>query len=506
VLLLSAAYYGLYLNAGFNFTDDGNFAQTAYELLAGRSFADLAPGYGLLWFKMGELLFGLFGVHYLLVRSFFFACIALTNLMIFTTLQRVSGRLWFAAAFTVIALLVPAFPATAFYGLCVLLNASAQIRLASRNEPDVWDGALCGAALALTFQVRPDFGYVFLASLAVVLLLMPSRDRVIGAVTGFAATSLPFTAAATAGGYLGLFARQYADYPALLAEFLLNGLRGLNHASAPLAVLQRPAWSDPGMAALVYVPPVVIAAYAIATLATARRRFAQDRGSLAVSIVALTAGVAALPHYFFFRPDLSHIANFMPGFILMCSVMIHELSRDHSRLLAGIGAAAVSATLALYLWIGLPSPATGAVGEAFGRDQVFRAENGVHVRVAADEKAQLESLRDVVLAHSQPGDAIVCLPYCPGIAFMTARRMLLSAFYADETFLVRKPTWLPEAIAKTRAARPPVVIIADWAINGTEESRFTHWATSYVEAVAALAQEKVTAGGATAYVLAPQGQ
>src|SRR3954463_715041 len=112
VLLLSAAYYAFPLNAGFNYADDGNFAQIAYELLAGRSFADLAPGYGLLWFKMGELLFGLFGVHYLLVRGLFFTCIALTNLMIFATLLRVSGRIWFAAAFTAIALLVPAFPAT----------------------------------------------------------------------------------------------------------------------------------------------------------------------------------------------------------------------------------------------------------------------------------------------------------------------------------------------------------------------------------------------------------
>jgi hypothetical protein len=194
----------------------------------------------------------------------------------------------------------------------------------------------------------------------------------------------------------------------------------------------------------------------------------------------------------------------MPGFILMCGVFVFQLSGEAfsgTRTPAGLAAAVISAILAVYLWVGLPSDATGSIGVAKGRNQVFQAENGVNVRVSAGEKGQLEALRDVVLNHSAPGDAIVCMPYCPGVAFMTARRMLLSNFYADETFLVRKPEWLPSAIEMTRDTRPPVVIIVDWAINGTEQSRFTHWAAPYVDAVAALAQDKVTIGDVTVYLL-----
>src|SRR5262249_39707613 len=88
-----------------------------------------------------------------------------------------------------------------------------------------------------------------------------------------------------------------------------------------------------------------------------------------------------------------------------------------------------------------------------------------------------------------------------GFAFMTARRMLFGTFYADETFLVRRPDWLPEAIARTQSARPPIVVIADWPINGTERSRFKVWAADYVRAVEALARDRIEIGNVTIYTL-----
>ena len=62
VLAVSAIYYSRYFNSGFNFADDGNYAQICYELFLGRSLSDIAINYGVLWFKVGQGLFQIFGV------------------------------------------------------------------------------------------------------------------------------------------------------------------------------------------------------------------------------------------------------------------------------------------------------------------------------------------------------------------------------------------------------------------------------------------------------------
>lgn len=70
---LSLAYYALYFDAGFNFSDEGNYVQFVYELSRGTSLNDLPVSYGLLWFKVGEGLFRLFGPDLLLARALFSA-------------------------------------------------------------------------------------------------------------------------------------------------------------------------------------------------------------------------------------------------------------------------------------------------------------------------------------------------------------------------------------------------------------------------------------------------
>ena len=87
----SIGYYALYFNSGFNFADDGNYAQICYELLLGRDPNDLAIGYGILWFKVGEFLFRIFGVNYTLIKLLFFFCITVTNVLIFYTVAIATG-------------------------------------------------------------------------------------------------------------------------------------------------------------------------------------------------------------------------------------------------------------------------------------------------------------------------------------------------------------------------------------------------------------------------------
>lgn len=509
--LLSVIYYALYITAGFNYADDGNYAQTAYELFLGQAPQDLELSYGLLWYQAGAVLFHIFGVHFLLVRLLFFTAITLTTILVFYSLVRVSGSILLAAVLSAVIAAAPAFPATAFYGLCVTLNAAAQLRLAMRfKDATLLDGALAGAAVGLSFQVRPDFGFVFAGSLAatIALLVWPVRRPVwrtvlSGAAAGFCAIVLPAALFAVTGGYGSILARQYLDYPLLVMRFVAGGLHS---GSGEITLLARPGLAAPGLAALVYLPLAIFALFAACILTRITSLLRQDPGALAMLGIAMVAGVATFPHYFLYRPDLSHIANFMPGFVLMTGVMLGLLKRGVLRAPRPVAAASAALSilyLFLYAGIGIPSPATGSIGMAAGRTEPFIAENGVNVRVAPGELAQLVFLRDTVEANSKPGDAIVCVPYCPGVAFMTGRRMFLHNFYVDDTFLAIRPQWLPTAIAETRAARPPVAIVGDWAINGTERSRFANWAAAYVETLKEQARAVVTSPGTTIYLSDP---
>ena len=151
---------------------------------------------------------------------------------------------------------------------------------------------------------------------------------------------------------------------------MLNGLRGLGQAAGTtaIAVLPRPGLAQPAVAALVYLPIITFTALGAFILLSLRRRLATDSARIGQAVVALVAGVATFPHYFFFRPDLSHIANYMPGFVLMAGVFLAQLMGDLTapaaprwlRPFATACGVLIVLHLSLYVWVGLASPATGS--------------------------------------------------------------------------------------------------------------------------------------------------
>lgn len=524
--VLSLLYYGLYFDAGFNFSDEGNYAQFAYELSRGTSLNDLPVSYGLLWFKFGEVMFRLFGPDLLLARAILFACVLVTTLLVYAAVAMVTGRPWFAAAVAVVPALAPAFLPTAFYGLCILINAVPQIRFAQRlGYAARTDAALAGAALAISFQIRPDFGYIFALPLAALLVLAALHGaddqkarlhrgvRLAGAALGaFLIAHIPGVLLALNDGYLHTLLGQYLSYPVMLADYGLKGMRVLV-GGAPLAdvpaagtLLARPRLlgaadgAELRLALLVYLPFAVILAFALFN-AFLLLRAADWMSHAALMGVVLVAGAAALPHYFFYRPDLSHIANFMPGFAVLAGVFIWQvMTRTPGAMRLG-SATLVTFTFGIYLWTALTTEGTGSIAGAGARTERFTAANGVDVRLHPGEKALLEDLKSIIETNSAPGDAIVCVPYCPGIAFMTGRRLLFREQYVDDALPLRDPAWIPGAIALTREKRPRVVIVMDWAINGTDISRFSRWAAPYMETVQDLAREKLDRPGLTIYLL-----
>lgn len=526
--VLSLSYYALYADAGFNFSDEGNYAQFAYELSLGTSLSELPVSYGLLWFKVGEILFRVFGPDYGLIRILFFACVLATTLLVYTAIMLVTGKQWFAAAVAAVPALAPAFLPTAFYGICILINCVPQIRFAQRlNAVRLRDAALAGAALAVSFQIRPDFGYIFAAPLAILIALAAYQGaktrnarahlamRLMGAaLSAFVVLHIPGLLFAINDGYVGTLFTQYLSYPVMLANYGIAGVKAMVFGAAvdaPAAgtLLTRPGlfsatnFTEWRLGFLVYLPVFVIIGFLIYNVAILRLTQARITQG-AVMLVVLVTGVAALPHYFFYRPDLSHIANFMPGFAVLAGIFSWQaVRRDSDEPQEAISAApfVAAAIFGFYLWAGLATEGTGSIAGSSARTELFEASNGVKVRVRPDEKALLDDLKAVIEARSKPGDAIVCVPYCPGIAFMTGRRLLFREQYVDDGLPLRDPTWLPRAIAATQEKRPPVVIVMDWAINGTDISRFSRWAAPYMEALENLAREKHERAGYTIYLL-----
>ncbi len=549
VLLGALLYYASYINAGFNTADDGNYAQLVYELWLGTDPHGLRFGYGLLWFKIGEGLFTLGGPSWLAIQWLFQSLSALTGLLVYAAVLKLTKRMLPALLGAAVAVAVPAFPPTVFYAACVLLNVYLQVRLAGRwRQMAAGDLIAPAAGLSVTFQIRPDFGFVFAATLAGLVLLgavtggrqswarrLARLARLGGSALAVAALAqAPLMAMAAAGGYLDLIVGEYLRYPEILWRYLVVGLGGgglgggsaVADAGGAGTLLGRPPLSDlltgswtanwaggtptAAMALLVHLPLATAAGFALLTLARLRR--AESAEGVLARLVVLAGGVAALPHYYLFRPDLAHIANFMPGHIVLVCVLLADLTDlarradwSPSGLAVRAGALAAAALpafgLAVYLWVGLTMPGTGSIANAAGRTVPFVAHNGVAVRVSPGERPLLDSVRAAVEAHSNPGDRIVCVPFCPGIAFMTGRRMLLRDWYVDDSLLVTDPGWIERAIAVTREAQPPVVIVVDWAINGTEISRFANWARSYVAMLEATATGRVELPGTTIYLM-----
>ncbi|MBK1838354.1 hypothetical protein JHL17_13105 [Azospirillum sp. YIM B02556] len=544
VLLGALLYYAGYIDAGFNTADDGHYAQVAYELWLGTDPHALRFGYGLLWFKIGEGLFALGGPSWLAVQWLFQGASALAGLLVYAAVLKVTGRMLPALLGAGVAVAVPAFPPTVFYAVCVLLNVFLQVHLAERwRRMAPADLIAPAAGLSVTFQIRPDFGFVFAATLGGLVLLgaaASGRQALAGrlarlAGAGLAVSALaqaPLMAMAAAGGYLDLIVGEYLRYPDILLRYLSAGLGGgaggtvAADAGGAGTLLGRPPLSDllngswtanwsggtptAAMALLVHLPLATAAGFALLTLARLRR--AESADGVPARLVVLAGGVAALPHYYLFRPDLAHIANFMPGHIVLVCVLLADLTalacragRGPAGLAKRAGALGAGALpgfgLAVYLWVGLTMPGTGSIANAAGRTVPFAAQNGVAVRVSPGERPLLEGLREAVEAHSSPGDRIVCVPFCPGVAFMTGRRMLLRDWYVDDSLLITDPGWIDRAIASTREARPPVVVVVDWAINGTEISRFANWARPYVAMLDATATGRVELPGITVYLM-----
>jgi len=278
-----------------------------------------------------------------------------------------------------------------------------------------------------------------------------------------------------------------APTPAKEAKTAPEDIRDARLVRPPLSkIWQAPRHRDRYLGLCLYYPVFWSAAFvAIAVLmlmASVWRGDEKNKERALVILATTGCSLALFPQYFFFRPDAPHLSEFMVSFLpaVACSAyVIRQAAVASGRHFWRIGArvlVAASALLApLYLKAIMPREDAGTI-LSLDTPTEFRALNGVRVKLSAKDTAVMEGLRDAVLSHSLPGEYVLCYPYAPTVNFMTDRPSYEYNLYIDDS--TAGSDFQAGAIKRINKYRPAAIVIDNRPINGTERSRFKHWATA----------------------------
>lgn len=201
----------------------------------------------------------------------------------------------------------------------------------------------------------------------------------------------------------------------------------------------------------------------------------------ALLLVSTGGALVLFPQYFFWRPDMIHLAEFMAPFMVALVLGLFLVTSSWKKrtflrrllLLAVILPAALN--LGIYIFKGWQTDGTGSFAASRKRHLDFTASNGVHVKLNAAELARDTLLRDTIMRYSHPGDYVICYPYYPTVNFMTDRPSYEYNLYADNA--LAPDLFYRQAIENMERHHPAVIVIGTGKINATEASRFCNWAS-----------------------------
>ena len=522
LLALAGTYYGSYVRYGIGFRDEGQtVALCAQRLLAGeRPFTDVVLNYNVLWFYPVVGLYELFGVSYVLLRGWCFALSTVTAVLGFFIVEKAGRRPWLAFLVGALLVLLPGSTFKNYIPLLAVSNTLCLLHYVLASRPPrapLLAGAL---TLGLSFLIRIDVALFFTALWLGVLILRavlgPERpgQRAAALVGGMMALTggvlaphVPVYLDAQHRGFDVPFLHQYAEKWRMISQpFTRLGKRKPGPVIAPISAPQTspesaPAVSAPAVKAdkkmlqrasigdlnkdgqnagaaflfLMFAPILVTAVCLTSALIGMVRARDWEERQRPLAVLALIGGaLTVFPQFFFFRPDVPHLSEFMPGF-LAASVAGAALLWASSPRWLRLGLAVFLAVhTAVYVWRVLPDRWAGTSAIRKKRTQFFAAENGVNVYVSSRELKGLTAIQRLIREHSQPTDYVVCYPYSPGINLLTNRRTYEKNVYVDNA--MRTTNWDTEAIARFEKFRPAVIVLSDWDINGSESSRFSVWA------------------------------
>lgn len=399
--------------------------------------------------------------------------------------------------------------------------------------------ALGGFALGLTFLTRIDLGSFFTIITIGLAILYPIRGRgarrlpvVLGglALVGLMLflTHLPFYQDAVRRGYDRDFVRQYDGWVGLVRHLALQQVEKLQSpptpepptapepvspatptavepstASPPQAhssdiqsssylqkhtlehFKQASSFYDRAFVVILYLPiPLALLIVPIASIglliALIKKNFRLRRASL-VALTTTGAALTLFPQYFFFRPDTPHLSEFMAPFVIALACVIwyawHWAAQNAaSRIVATLLITLALTDIGLYFYHSYPKESAGTIAAKRRRNKELVAENGVRVWLREKDRDELQKLCDLIKTRTKPEDFVVCYPYAPTINFMTNRRSFEYNLYVDNAYDTSR--FFEDTVEEVGRFKPAAILIDNRAINQTEDSRFSNWAST----------------------------
>ncbi len=517
-LIFGSLLYFLFstFSRGFDWGDMGLYAQTIYELRLGANPTDFL-GYGPLWYYLGQIaLFGRpvdYGTLLLMMQVVIIASAAL----IFAA-SRIATRSTLAATAAVACfVLVPPFSAYVIRSITLGLFLLPFVMLARAPlREDRLAFVLTALAVSVVFQMRPDFGllYLGLAICLIVARIWFSDANWKAAATNAAqqtavfitltlVTLVPIAVFAAARGYLVPLLDNWATFPRAILFFLLNssdfakmggssdGQQSSLMRILPISALFGSDGRERVFAFLIYSTAPLLFGIGVAWVISALR--GKGRRPDFVLLALFLVAAVQWPFFAIFRPGWAHFVAFAHAYALLLAYVV---TCAWTSLRAGQGMlrkASVVTLLVLalaqctaYLSYGMTEPSMSWLALRAKRDQPFKAGNGVNLLLNSSERSLYGKVFRTVQAGSAPGDTMVCVPYCAGLVFMNERRMLFrKQAFVDDSTPRQYPGWIDRAIEVTRQERPAAIIVLDWAPNNTPASRFEVWAARYMDYVRA---------------------
>ncbi len=567
LIVTAVAYYGHYYDHGFNVSDEGSAVLITQRLLEGeRPFLDVEIGYGLLWFYPLVLLFKWTGVSFIALRIYFFALATATAVLAFLTVRRHTERRGLAAAVALLILALPGTPHKTYIPLIVAANMFCLPLLGpGHRELSRIQVLVPGLVAAISFHIRPDLGLVaMLVLLAVLTLQALTRPRdwrrrraQLGRIAVYLSTAtlvptLPLIMVARSQGFLDPFLDLLRQPFVLLAEILGSVWSQMGNIVA--MILWTPvAWANPAqtpataataeagktmarlpfaaiwqgpkhdLAILTYLPILTLVLLGLFIGGTVLRRGVPSKPSSEALGFAAILGLtcSTYPQFFLFRPDLPHLSQFMPGYLVLVGIYLGKWLPATPGLLQAGGAASrlerrldllvrwataglLLAHVVFYVWYAIPRPGTGSIALARDRTERFQGANGVDIAVTPQERRYLNRVTRMVMDHTTEDEVLLCVPYCPGINVMTDRRTILRRLYLDDGMLTLEPDWQQRITEQIDFERVPLIIVRDWAPNRTEISRFKNWASVVMSHLAACYELTEKVGHTRIYRRAPR--
>jgi hypothetical protein len=250
-------------------------------------------------------------------------------------------------------------------------------------------------------------------------------------------------------------------------------------------ILHAPKFKDRVFALLIYLPvPVALLFIGWGLFSILSSWISRSVGcwqSGGILLVSTGSALVLFPQYFFWRPDMVHLAEFMVPFMvtlvigLWLATSAWRNSTSGKRVLLVLIMLSAALDLGLYAIKGWQTDSSGSIAASRKRHLEFAGLNGVRVKLNPQELTRDTLLRDTILRHSKPGDYVVCYPYFPMVNFMTDRPSYEYNLYADNALPPQQ--FFDQAKLNIERYHPAVIVIGTGKVNDTESSRFQNWAS-----------------------------